>query len=73
MTLYWIYDIPNWLLGILIVAIFVATSVTGLVLSRPLARRLLNGSSLDNDVVSWVFAGIGVFYGLAIGLIAVGT
>ena len=73
MTFYWIYDLPNWQLGLLMIATGVIFSVTGLFLSRPLARKLLGGSGQYNDIVSWVFAGIGVFYGLALGLIAVGT
>jgi hypothetical protein len=51
----------------------VVSSLAGLFLTRPLVRRLLGASGQYNDVVSWVFAGIGVFYGLALGLIAVGT
>jgi hypothetical protein len=73
MTFYWIYDLPNWLLMILCITIAVVGSVAGLLVSRPLARKLLDGSGQYNDVVSWVFAGIGVFYGLALGLIAVAT
>lgn len=73
MSMYWIYDIPNWLLGVLTVSVFVVISLTGLVVSRPLSRKLLNGSAANNDVVSYIFAGIGVFYGLALGLLAVAT
>ena len=73
MELYWIYDLPNWQLGVLIVATFAVAGVLGLFLTRPIARWVLRGSGEYNDVVSWVFAGIGVFYGLALGLIAVGT
>jgi hypothetical protein len=73
MNLYWIYDLPNWQLGLLIVLTFAVTGVLGLFVTRPAARWVLRGSGEYNDVVSWVFAGIGVFYGLALGLIAVGT
>ena len=73
MNLYWIYDLPNWQLGLLIVSTFSVAGVLGLFATRPVARWLLRGSGEYNDVVSWVFAGIGVFYGLALGLIAVGT
>jgi hypothetical protein len=71
--MYWIYDLPNWQLAVGIVGSFVVVSVAGLVVSRPLVRRLLGGSARHNDVVSFFFAGIGVFYGLALGLIAVAT
>jgi len=73
MTLYWIYDLPNWLLGALIVLIFVGAALAGLFISRPLVRRLVGSSSKHNDIVSFFFAGLGVFYGLAMGLIAVAT
>ncbi len=73
MTFYWIYDLPNWTLGVLIVATFVAISLAGLFATRPLVRRLLGPAANYNDVVSYFFAGIGVFYGLALGLIAVAT
>jgi hypothetical protein len=73
MTLYWIYDLPNWQFGLLTVVFFCAVSLIGLFVSRPLVRRLLGASAQHNDVVSYIFAGVGVFYGLAVGLIAVAT
>lgn len=73
MTFYWIYDMPNWTLGVLIVALFLAVSLAGLFVTRPMVRRLLGPEGNCNDVVSYFFAGIGVFYGLALGLIAVAT
>jgi hypothetical protein len=73
MTMYWIYDLPNWTLGVLIVAVILAVSLAGLFATRPLVRRLLGPTANYNDVVSYFFAGIGVFYGLALGLIAVAT
>ena len=66
-------SLANWQLGLLIISVCVVSSLAGLFLTRPLVRWLLDGSDRYNDVVSWVFAGIGVFYGLALGLIAVGT
>jgi hypothetical protein len=73
MTMFWIYDLQNWALCLLIVGFFVAVALTGLFASRPFAGRLLGSSSKHNDVVSFFFAGIGVLYGLALGLIAVAT
>ena len=73
MTIYWIYDLPNWLLCALIVSIFVGLALVGLFISRPIVRRLVGSSPKHNDVVSYFFAGMGVFYGLALGLIAVAT
>ncbi|MHC5537503.1 bestrophin-like domain [Singulisphaera rosea] len=73
MSMYWIYDLPNWLLGVLTVAVFVGPSLLGLFASRPLMRRFLKASAEYNDIVSYFFAGVGVFYGLALGMIAVAT
>jgi len=73
MTMYWIYDLPEWLLCELIVSTFVVLSLVGLLISRPLVGWLVGRSPKHNDVVSFFLAGIGVFYGLALGLIAVAT
>src|SRR5262245_31737794 len=73
MSMYWIYDIPNWLLGVSTVSVFLVLSLVGLFATRPFARKLLDSSSAQTDVVSYIFAGIGVFYGLALGLLAVAT
>ncbi len=73
MNFYWIYDIPNWTLFLLIVATFVALSLAGLFATRPVVRKLYGPTTHYNDIVSYFFAGIGVFYGLALGLIAVAT
>jgi hypothetical protein len=73
MTFYWIYDLSNWALCGLIVGVFLGLSLAGLFISRPFIRWFLNASAKHNDVVSYFFAGIGIFYGLALGLIAVAT
>jgi hypothetical protein len=73
MTFYWIYDLQNWALFLLIASVFLGLALLGLFVSRPLVRKILGPSGHCNDLVSYFFAGIGVFYGLALGLIAVGT
>jgi hypothetical protein len=71
--MYWIYDIPNWLLFLLTLGVFSSVALVGLFLTRPIVRRLLDASSKHNDVTSYCFAAVGVLYGLTLGLIAVGT
>ncbi len=71
--MYWIYDIPNWQLFLVMLAAFAFVSLGGLFLTRPLVRRLVNGSDRYNDVTNYYFTAIGVLYGLTLGLIAVGT
>ena len=73
MTFYWIYDLPEWQLATVIVSVGVLGSILGYFATRPAVRRLLGSTGRYNDLVSWVSAGIGVFYGLALGLIAVAT
>jgi hypothetical protein len=73
MTVYWIYDLPNWLLCALIIAVTVGLALFGLFITRPIVRRIVGSSSKHNDLVSYFFASMGVFYGLALGLIAVAT
>ncbi|HEY1603405.1 MAG TPA: DUF4239 domain-containing protein [Pirellulales bacterium] len=72
-SLYWIYEIPNWELFLLMLGVFAFGSLGGLYLTRPLVRRMVNGSDKYNDLTNYYFAAIGVLYGLSLGLIAVGT
>jgi hypothetical protein len=73
MSFYWIYDLPNWLLCTVIVAVTVGLAVLGLLITRPFVKRMVGGSAKHNDIVSYFLASLGVFYGLALGLIAVAT
>lgn len=73
MKLYWLYDLPNWLFALITVLTFAIPGVIGLLIMRPYVRKRLNESGRHNDVVSFYFAAVGVFYGLALGLIAVAT
>jgi hypothetical protein len=73
MTMYWIYDLPNWFMCVAIIVVTVGLALAGLFISRPIVRRISGSSSKHNDLVSYFFASMGVFYGLALGLIAVAT
>ncbi len=73
MTMYWIYDIPNWFLGILTVTVFVAVGILGLYLTRGWVRRLHIHDHSHNDIVGFYLAAVTVFYGITLGLFAVGT
>ncbi|MES2177787.1 MAG: hypothetical protein V4550_07955 [Gemmatimonadota bacterium] len=72
MTLYWIYDLPDILLGALIMSVWIAVGLGGLRLVRSAVARMW-GDTPQNDVVSFFFAGLGVFYGITLGLIAIGA
>jgi hypothetical protein len=73
MDLYWIYDIPSWQLFLLVMFITLSFSIGGLMLSRPWARKFIGEPPAENELVSNFLAGLGVFYGITLGLIAAGT
>jgi nitrate reductase gamma subunit len=71
--LHWLYDLPNWLFGALIVGVFTAIGLAGLFLTRRWVRRLHRTDHSHNDIVGFYLAAITVFYGITLGLVAVGT
>jgi hypothetical protein len=73
MTYYWIYDLPNWLFGLLTIVVFVVFSLLAVIVTRKPIYRLMGRDGSKNDVVSIYISAVGVFYGLIVGLIAVGT
>jgi Protein of unknown function (DUF4239) len=73
MSMYWVYDLPNWLFCTLTVATFVAVGLAGLFLSRGWVRRLHKIDHSHNDVVGFYLAAVTVFYGITLGLLAIGT
>jgi heme/copper-type cytochrome/quinol oxidase subunit 2 len=73
MTMYWIYDIPNWTLALLTITTFVVLSLAGLFVTRRWTQQDYENAAERNDLVNFFFAAVGVLYGLALGLIAVAT
>ena len=73
MNLYWLYDLPNWLFGLIVIAFFVSLSVIGLCTTRKWVRRLHRVDHSHNDIVGYFLAAITVFYGITLGLVAIGT
>src|SRR3954470_6220046 len=71
MSFNWMYDLPGWLLCVLMLVLCVGGAVLGLVATRAPARRLFGRPPGHNDVVSYYMGAFGVFYGLTLGLIAV--
>jgi hypothetical protein len=72
MTMYWVYDIPNWLFGFLTIGLFVAIGLVGLWLTRGWVQRLHVNHS-HNDIVGFYLAGMAVIFGVALGLLAIGA
>ena len=73
MTMYWLYDLPTWLFGLISISFFNVLAVIGLFATRKWVRRqhLVNHS--HNDIVSYFLAAVTVFYGITLGLLAVGA
>lgn len=72
MSLLWLYTLPNWLFGTVVVGAFVGFALIGQILTRPLVRRWL-GDEDHNDLVGQFLSASGVFFGITLGLLSVGA
>lgn len=73
MNFYWIYDLPNWQFLLICITVFIGFALLGTFFFN---RTLITKLSLTvehNSIVSNFLASSGVFYGITLGLIAVGT
>lgn len=73
LSFYWVYDLPNWIFCLLTILAFIAFGVAGLIPSRHWVRRQHRINHSHNDIVGYYLAAITVFYGITLGLVAVGT
>ncbi|MBV8533625.1 MAG: DUF4239 domain-containing protein [Verrucomicrobia bacterium] len=73
MNFYWVYALPNWLFGLLTVAVTVAIGLGGLYLTRKWVGRVHGDRHSHNEVVGFYLGAVCVFYGITLGLIAVAT
>ena len=71
MNIYCIYDIPTWQLATGIIGLYLAVSVAGLVLTRKWVYRIFAPSFDSNEMTNGIFSGVGMLYGLLVGLVAV--
>lgn len=71
-SVYWVYDIPDWLFTLLTVTLTVLVGLGGMFATRNWVKRLHHAHS-HNEMVSYYLSAIGVFYGITLGLIAVST
>ena len=72
-SVYWVYDLPNWSFCLLTIIVFVAFGVAGLLPTRNWVRRQHRVNHSHNDIVGFYLAAVTVFYGITLGLVAVGT
>ena len=73
MTLYWLYDLPTWLFAMIVISFFVLFGVVGLYFTRGWVRRIHRIDHSHNDIVGYFLAALTVFYGITLGLVAIGT
>ncbi len=73
MTLYWIYDLPPWLFGIVCIGAFIGFGLLGTHLTRAFVRRVHQEDHSHNDIVGYYLSAVTVFYGITLGLVAIGT
>ena len=69
----WLYELPPVQAGLIIVAFVEVVALIGLLLARKLITPRLHYTEDANDAVSGTVQAIGVFYGITVGLIAVGV
>lgn len=70
---YWIYNVPSLVLVVLFSVTFVGFAWLGIILTRKRVRRWVEAESDWNEIMGLVLSSYGVFYGIVLGLIAVGT
>jgi Protein of unknown function (DUF4239) len=73
MNMYWVYDLPNWLFGVLTIAVTVAIGLAGLYATRKWVQRVHGDRHSHNEVVTAYLGAVCVFYGITLGLFAVAT
>jgi hypothetical protein len=73
MNIYWLYDLPGWLFAVLTIAAAVAIGLAGFYATRKWVRRVHGDEHSHNDIVGFFLGTVGLFYGITLGLVAVGT
>jgi len=69
----WVYDYPPWLMGLLFAVGGMLISLVGMFAVRPFFHKWIHGEDRTNEMVSLNIASFSVFYGILMGLVAVGV
>ena len=64
MNMYWLYELPNWLFGVLTIAVTAAVGLSGLHTTRRWVRRVHGDRHSHNEVVGYYLSAVCVFYGI---------
>ena len=71
--MYWIYDYPGWVIGLLFCATLVAFTWIGIFLTRATVHSWLHREKRANEMVGLALSSYFVLFGLLLGLLAVAT
>src|SRR5215469_230745 len=71
--MYWIYDYPSWVIGLLFCGTFVAFTWMGIFLTRATFHSWLHQEKRANEMVGLALTSYFVLFGLLLGLLAVAT
>jgi hypothetical protein len=69
----WLYNMPTTMMVIMVSFVFVGITWVGLIFIRPFLRVFVRSQPGLNDAVGYVLSCHCVFFGLLLGLLAVGT
>src|SRR6478752_9696330 len=69
----WVYGYPTLLMGVLFAVGGMLISLAGMFLVRPFFHKWIHGEDRTNEMVSLNIASFSVFYGILLGLVAVGV
>lgn len=69
----WLYDMPTTLMVVLFSVVFVGFTWIGIIFIRPFLRMFVRPQPGLNDLIGYVLSCHCVFFGLLLGLLAVGT
>jgi hypothetical protein len=72
-VMYWIYNYPEWIIGTLFVATFIAVTWIGIFLTRATVHSWLHRDKRANEMVGSALSNFFVLYGILLGLLAVAT
>ena len=67
----WLYDIPTWLLALVVIGTFLTVSIGGLLFSRRHITKFLVFSREINEAVNFFGTAVAALYSVTLGLIAV--
>src|SRR6516162_11263538 len=71
--MYWIYDYPGWVIGLLFCGTLVAFTWVGIFLTRATVHSWLHREKRANEMVGLALSSFFVLFGLLLGLLAVAT